>query len=206
MNTPKTGMRTILAAAAAGALVLGSAAGVSAAPKVPSPANGPMVTTVPVKFQSVSIKGHKPIDLNGLPADAAIKLRAKSLGKKDPAASVEVVLGVYDKKVGGTLVAGSESDTVTLDLRATKSKNVSFFAGDAVIAEVWEAGQLAVLAGAVEANGKAFICIAEADLVPSTTEKNSMLVNKRLGKAKGKAVRDCVRVIDSSVPTPPATS
>ena len=69
MNTNRTGMRTVLAAAAAGALIMGSAAGAMAAPASDKPA--PQAT---VKLQSVSINGHSPINVSTRDAQArAIK-------------------------------------------------------------------------------------------------------------------------------------
>jgi hypothetical protein len=192
-------MRTVLAAAAAGALILGSASGAAVAKGKPETKPAPQSTVKPVKLQSVSIKGHKPIDLAKVTDTSAIKLRAKVLGKKQADATVAVTLGVYEKRVGGTLVTGSETLIPTsLAMRVTKPKRVSFFAGDAVITQVWTEGQIGELAKAVEANGKAFICIASADLLPVTNERMSMGVKKRLGEAKGKAVRDCVKVINSN--------
>jgi hypothetical protein len=192
MNTTHRTTRALLASAAAGALVLGSATGAVAKGR-PDPKPQP-----PVKLQSVAIKGHAPIDLAKVTETSAIKLRAMALGKKQAASTVAVTLGVYDKRVGGTMVAGSESTAASLAQRATKPRNVSFFAGDAVITKVWTADQIAALAGAVKANGKAYICIATADLQPATNERLSTSVKKRLGLAKGKAVRDCVKVVNSA--------
>ena len=63
MNTTKTGMRTVLAAAAAGALILGSAGGSVAAPdKAKGPKSSASAETT-TKLQNVNIKGHKKIDL-----------------------------------------------------------------------------------------------------------------------------------------------
>jgi hypothetical protein len=188
-------MRTVLAAAAAGALVLGSASGAAVAKGKPETKPAPKST---VTLQSVSIKNHKPIDLAKVTDKSAIKLRAKVLGKKQEGATVAVTLGVYEKRVGGTLVTDSKSTSTSLAMRNTKPKQVSFFAGDAVITQVWTDDQIAALAGAVKANGKAFICIASADLTTVDNERMSMSVKKRLGLAKGKAVRDCVKVVNSS--------
>jgi hypothetical protein len=198
-------MRTVVAAAAAGALILGSASGAAVAKGKPETTPAPQSTVKqvkPVKLQSVSIKGHKPIDLAKVNEKSAIKLRAKVLGKKQEGATVDVTLAVYDKRVGGTMLKTdaltSESASKALEMRMTKPKRVSFFAGDAVITQVWTTDQIAALAGAVKTNGKAFICIATADVKPVTDERMSMGVKKRLGLAKGKAVRDCVKVINSA--------
>jgi hypothetical protein len=102
MNTNRTGMRTVLAAAAAGALILGSAGGAMAAKPDTKPA--PQTT---VKLQSVSIKGHKTIDVGVLPA-ATVKLRATIWDPANKYTSTETVtlqLAAFTKKVKGDPVA-----------------------------------------------------------------------------------------------------
>jgi hypothetical protein len=203
-------MRTVLAAAAAGALVLGSAGGAIADPgKAKGPKASASETTM-TKLQTVNIKRHKKIDLADLPE--SINLRAKVRYSKKVAAgdalqTVGLQLAVYDKKVGGTMVGGSESTASDLALKAkSKDRKNQFYAGSAVIADVWLPGQLAVLAGEVAENGKAYICISG---VTGEFNKYSQQTRKRLGmKADGsditmKTVRDCVKVVNSAAETTP---
>jgi hypothetical protein len=203
MTTTKH-MRTVLAAAAAGALVLGSAGGAIAKGK-PDTAPTPQTT---VKLQSVSIKGHSPLDLKGLTADstAAINLRAKVWDPKRAlkgTETVEVTLGVYAKKSDKTRITGTEfSDPVQLKLapgQTLTSKVKRFGVEPAVLTAVWDyATELVPAADLLTPGAKAYICIATADVVGVDGEKKSVMVQKRLGERKGKAVRDCVKVIDST--------
>ncbi len=205
-------MRTVLAAAAAGALILGSAGGVVAdpgkaqGPKKSTSASEPAMT----KLQTVRIKGHKKIDLadeNAL--QTQLKLRAKVRYSKkvsgtDALQSFEIKLGVFDKKVNGEFLKGSDSglpEQATVELKAkSKERKNQFYAGSAVIADVWTPEQINALAAAVEANGKAYICTYS---VPETFDKYSKQTRKRLGvNASGegisrKTVRDCVKVVNS---------
>ena len=187
--------RSLLAGAAAGALVLGSAAGVAAAKPSPRhPAKPAPQTSVTLK--TVSIKGHAPIDLAKAAPGAAIKLRAtvRDAAKKVPTTeTVDVTLAVYTKKVRGTKVAGTDSTMVKLALRpASANHRTRSYAGNAVLNTVWTADQLTSLKAALKPGDRAYACIATADLT-KVDEKQSTIVKKRLS-----TVRDCVKVIDSS--------
>ena len=202
-------MRTVIAAAAAGALVLGSAGGAMAHPGKSDKAKGPkMSNSAPVeKLQGVNIKRHKKIDLADVSATTALKLRAsvhnsKKVGASDARPTVGLTLAVYDKKVNGTMVAGSESEATDLALKERKkAKRNQFYAGSAVISQVWTPGQVAALASQVSSEGKAFICISG---VTEDFDKYSLQTRKRLGAnadgsdLKKKTVRDCVKVVNST--------
>ncbi len=208
MNTNRAGMRTVLAAAAAGALLLGSAGGAVAKGKpeaVPAPQKND-------RLVSVSIKGHSPIDLKTATPATAIKLRAKLWDpKKDSAATtVAVTLGVYTKKVNGdlfnlgttaapVLAPLSEETPLLLKGSDTTHKVKDYSATPAVqgaAPALWTADELGLLATALDPGEKAYICISAVTVSPDVNK--SMNVKKRLGLAKGKAVRDCVKVIDST--------
>ncbi|HEX6887875.1 MAG TPA: hypothetical protein VF143_07195 [Candidatus Nanopelagicales bacterium] len=213
MNTTKHGLRTVLAAVAAGTLVLGSAAGATAKGKpetVPAPQKNDRVV-------SVSIKGHAPINLATAPDAAAIKLRAKlwDPNKDSKATTISVKLGVYTKKVGGNLLnlgtveaplAAPLSQAVPLTLQpGDETRKVKDYAANPGVKgeppALWTAAQLGLVAAALDPGEKAYVCIAEVSVSPAT--KYSMQVKKRLGM-KGKAVRDCVKVIDSTPLAAPA--
>jgi hypothetical protein len=192
-------MRTVLAAAAAGALLLGSAGGAVAHP-AKSGKSHPAPNSI-VKLQSVSIKGHKPIDLAKVDATTALTLRASVRDPKNvvgPASTIDVTLGIFNKKVNGTQVDGTDSLPTTLVLKpTTESKKWKRFTGSAVLATVWDADQIGVLKELLKPGDKAYACIDEA--MPSfTVDKYSMQSKKRLAKGPKKPVRDCVKVIDST--------
>ena len=219
MNITTTGTRTVLAAAAAGALILGSAGGSVAAP---DKAQGPKAksTTQTTKLQNVNIKRHKKIDLaDADAAQTALKLRAKvryskKVSSEDALQSFEVKLGVFDKKVNGEFVEGSASgpgeppagaSEAMVELRTKKKekdRKNQFYAGDAVIADVWTSDQIGALATAVATNGKAYICTYSVD--NELFDAFSVQTRKRLGTtAEGtnytkKTVRDCVKVVNST--------
>lgn len=208
MNTTSA-LRSALAAVAAGALVLGSAGAATAHPKSPK-AKGPKpaatAEAVPsAKLAKVDIKRHKKIDLADVTATTAINLRAmvRYSAKVEQASALPsfgVVLAVYDKKVNGTRVGGSESTPALVELKArTKAKKNQFYKGSAVITEVWTTPQIAALAAAVKANGKAYICI---DSVDADFEKYSKQTRKRLNIDVKKPVRDCVKVVGELPPAP----
>ena len=195
MNTPKTGMRTVLAAAAAGALVLGSAAGVSA-----HPGKGKGPKTPKPQLQVVNIKGHSPLNVFDITTDdgTGMSLRALTLRATvrdrvkpvDPAATVQVTLDAFSKKVAGTELDGFDAFEVTLTPKSTKSKvNKRFEA-----TYTFTPDQAAALAGLLAVDATPYLCIADADVVGYDNETWSNQTKKRLGK-KGKAVRDCVKIV-----------
>jgi hypothetical protein len=209
MNTHTFGMRTVVAAAAAGALVLGSA-GVATAKGKPDTAPTPQST---VKLQSVSIKGHSPIDLQTVDlATAAINLRATVRDPKgvvktgEGAATVAVSLAIFTRKTGdpkkfkveGTDTILPAELTITDSSKGSKNKR---YVGSATLNKVWNGKQLAIVDGLVNPGGtKYYACISDADIVGFEGEARSTKVKKRLS-----TVRDCVRIVDSGVdPVQPA--
>jgi hypothetical protein len=195
MNT--TLLRSTLAAATAGALVLGSAAGAVAAP---GKGKGPK--TPKPSLTVVNIKGHAPLNVFDIVDDANgvslrdLKLRAtvrdKAKTSVDPAQdTVTITLDAYSKKVSGTELDGFDPITVTLARKNTKSKvNKRYQA-----THVFTTDEAAALAAVQAANPKAYLCISDADAVGYDAESQSKQTRKRLGK-RGKAVRDCVKIIN----------
>ncbi len=203
MTNMNAGMRTVLAAAAAGALVLGSAGGAAAHPHKSDRAQGPEASkSEPMsKLQTVRIKGHKKIDLAKVSETTALKLRAKvryseKVEAGDALASVGLKLAVYDRKFSKDMVPGSETaDPVALSLKVRKgAKKNQFYAGPAVILQEWSEAQVGVLAGEVAKDGKAFICLSDVD---EPFNKYSKQTRKRLDMDVKRPVRDCVKVVNS---------
>jgi hypothetical protein len=195
-------MRTVLVAAAAGALLLGSAGGAMAHPGK-SHKSHPAPNSV-VKLQSIGIKRHSPIDLAKVDATTALSLRASVRDPKNvvgPASTIAVTLGIFDKKVNGTQVDGTDSLPTTLVLKpTTESRNWKRFTASAVLATVWTPTQIGTLKDVLKPGDKVFACIDTA--TPSfEVDKYSVQSKKRLAKGVKKPVRECVKVIDSSVPT-----
>lgn len=201
MNTDKTGMRTVLAAAAAGALIMGSAAGAMATGK-PDSKPAPQTT---VKLQSVSIKGHKTIDVvTTNPATLlAINVRATVWDPKDVAKSTETVtftLAAYTKKVNGEEVKDVTPFESAALIVSRPTKKSDRFAGSVALS----ATTIAQLQTYLTKDAKTYLCVSDATVTPEVA-KYSMQVQKRLG-VKGPAtdakvkttVRDCVKVIDST--------
>ena len=221
MNTT---MRTILSAAAAGALVIGTASGSFAAP---DKAKGPKAK---LQLASVSIHGHSPINFWDVSADPTkntvrtLKLRATVVDKKDVlvspadvaidatkvAATVLVDVSEFTKKGRKAVVPGAVTLTdVSLAMTREKRKSKNFRA-EYTFTPQQQADIKAYLAAkaAAVAPGtkvpKTYICIADADVVGAaegTTVTNSQQTKKRLGTSKGKAVRDCVQLIDKDPTT-----
>jgi hypothetical protein len=199
MTTTKH-MRTVLAAAAAGALVLGSAGGAIAKGKpdtVPSQKGDRLV--------SVSIKGHAPIDIAdfaSLPEGAGIPLRAKLWDpKRDSAATtVSVTVGLFTKKVRGSVfqVAGGDAPPATavplvLDAADAKRK-VKDYRATAVLkgaGAVWTPEQLTAVGVELAPDERAYICISSVEVSPTTPFSTKV-------KKRTTTVRDCVKLIDTT--------
>lgn len=196
MNT-NSAMRTALAAVAAGALVLGSA---GAATADPGKAKGPKARAAKPSLTVVNIKGHSPLNVFDLVADANgvslrdLKLRAtvRDKAKQVPADStVTIFLDAYSKKVQGEQLENFDPISVTLVPKATRSKvNKRYEAR-----HTFTPDEAAALAAVQAANPKAYLCISDADLAGYDAESQSKQTRKRLGK-RGKAVRDCVKIIN----------
>ena len=199
-------MRTVLAAAAAGALVLGSAGGAIADP---GKAKGPKASASAemTKLQNVNIKRHKKIDLADVKAEnVTFNLRAKVRYMKktemtDTLSSFGVDLAFFDKKVnrantGEDVVKAASGD---VRLKTTKTTKNKFYAGST--AEIsMEALETAVVDGA----GKAYLCISGVTVPEDFKfDKFSQQTRMRLGEnANGdtlkKTVRDCVKIVNSA--------
>ncbi len=94
-------MRTVLAAAAAGALVLGSAGGATAHPHKSDKAKGPKASASEptTKLQNVNIKRHKKIDLADVTVESKLNLRAKvHNSKKVKAADAPESTNIFKRK------------------------------------------------------------------------------------------------------------
>jgi hypothetical protein len=183
MNTPKTGIRTILAAAAAGALVLGSAAGVSAAPKVPSPAQGPKAGSMQLRMVDVH---NGFINVNPAAKHRDLKLKANvwdSVKASNPT-HVDIVLAQYDKKgVKSTENIKFAEQTVALTLKGKAKKSQNYRA-------VLKGADVAAAVTGLAVGDSILICLADADLMGGTNVKdNKKQVTKKIG-------RDCVKVVN----------
>jgi hypothetical protein len=198
-------MRTVLAAAAAGALVLGSAGGAMAHPHTSDKARGSTASEPVSRLLNVNIKRHEKIDLADVTDTTALRLRAKVHNSKkvkaeDALESVHVTLAVYDRKFSVDAVKDSESTEAELTLKVKrKAQRNQFYAGSAVISQVWGEDQVAALAAAVAEDGKAYICISG---VTEDFDRYSKQTRKRLDMGVKRPVRDCVKVVNSAVVTP----
>jgi hypothetical protein len=185
-------MRTVLAAAAAGALLLGSAGGAMATAK-DKPAPAP-------KVQSVSIHGHSPVNVFSVDSAREITLRATlryASGKtpeKGKAPATEVWLDTFSKKVAGTPILTPDTPTIKEPLvwAWQNKKDVRYTTAFKLTADEVTSLQAAV-AEATKTQTKVYLCIS--DVAAADVTDMSTKVMKRLGE-KGKAVRDCVRVIN----------
>lgn len=198
MNTTKNATRSLLAAGTAGVLLVGGASGAMAHGNH-RPAPAPQKT---VRILTVDIARHAPIDLAKVTPTTSLRLRSAVWDPKrvvPKTATVDMTLAIYTKRVGGTKVAGTDSTATSLALKSTRSaKKLKFYGGSAVLSSVWTADQIAALKTALTPGKRLFACVSSADLVGVTGETSSTQVKKRLGTAKGKAVRECVAVVDST--------
>jgi hypothetical protein len=193
MNTNRTGMRTFLAAAAAGALIMGSAAGAMATPK-DKPADKPGY----VQLTKVDFHRHSPVNVYTNLADptksavtrdlvlrATVRDTAKATGA-DPT-SVKVTVAQYTKK-HGDFVLGGFTKEVTLDLNKTK-KNEKTYKGT-VLGTDLKTAFASLLAG-----GMAYVCIDNA--VVSAPEGVTVANDRKMVTKKEKG-GDCVRIINQA--------
>lgn len=205
MKRHTSATRTLLVAAAAGALVAGSAGGAVAQPAKAGGSKADQPVAAETKLRHVNIKRHRTLDLAKADATTALKLRASvrnssRVSASEALPSFGISLGVFDKKVNGTLVEGTvASDPATVSLKERKRKrSLQRYSGDAVLASVWSPQALADLAESLEPGDKAYICI---DDVTEDFDGYSRQARKRLDIDVKRPVRDCVKVIDST-PTP----
>jgi hypothetical protein len=197
MNTTGKGMRTLLVAAASGALVLGSVAGATAAP-------GRKSNDKPV-LQVVNIAGHTPLNVFDVSlADGTtmsvrpLTLRATVRYRRmtPPLPTISVTLDAYSKKVRGTdLTPEPAITTVTLQPKATGSKVNTYYQTTYRFTEAEAQAMKAVLAS----SKKAYLCIAAADVTGYTYPNGwdwSTQTRKRLNIGNVRPVRECVRIIN----------
>jgi hypothetical protein len=189
-------MRTVLAAAAAGALVIGSASGAAIAKPAKKQAAVP-------RIQSVSIWGHSPVNVHTIDSAREIKVRATVRYAKDEAPqsaatspTASVTLAAYAKKVqlpAVVPIAGPmAAETLLFHSSSQKDlrlRTVGYKLDPAEIAALQDA-----VRAAQDAKTKVYLCISDVDVAGVTAM--STKVTKRVAPTKGKAVRDCVKVID----------
>jgi hypothetical protein len=197
MNTTGKGMRTLLVAAAAGALVLGSVAAATAAP-------GGKPNDKPV-LQVVNIAGHSPLNVFDVSvsdgttmSDRPLTLRAtvRYRAMTPPLPTSSVTLDVYSKKVRGTdLTPGTAITTVTLQPKVTGSKVNTYYQATHQFTGAEAQAMKSVLA----TSKRAYLCIATADVTGYTYPNGwdwSTQTRKRLNIGNVKPVRECVKIID----------
>ena len=188
-------MRTVLAAAAAGALIMGSAAGAMAAPE-DKPAPKPQI-------QSVSIHGHSPVNVWSVDSAREIQLRATvryakgTTPAKGSAPATQVWLGTFTKRVAGTPIATTPSNPFikvdALDVRSQNKRDARYTKTFKLTAPEVTSLQAAVTA-ATNTQTKVYLCISNV-ATEGVTERSNKVEQRLVGK-KGKPVRDCVKVIN----------
>ena len=178
MNTTKHGVRGLLASAAAGALLLGSA-GIAAADTA-------LVATSPapvVKVQKVDIHRHSPVNLD---RNGKIKLRL-TVRATDPASvtAATVTLGQYLNRFQ-VAPNGTFTTTATLTSRVVKGHEVR-------LKGVVEASSLAGLA--LQDGQSATLCVSDVVTTPTAANAWSWQTQKRLAMTGvKKPVRECVKI------------
>jgi len=195
-------MKFLVAAATAGALVAGSAAGAMAAPLVAKPSKKAAPTVV---LKSVDLKRHSAINFANvnLATDSPIRVTARfkdSSGNGLNASSTfEVTLAEYTRKVGGRRAAMPTVSPVTADLTWTRGKKSKLFSG------VVESDQLRTISEQLKAapeGTSALLCLSSI----SPEHARSTKMKKRLDSNDRIAVGDCVRLVYKAPTTPPADS
>lgn len=186
MNTTKNGMRSVLAAAAAGALVIGSASGAMATPN-----HGHHVAkgqAAYMQLTKVDIHRHSPINVNAAAVTRDLKVRAtvRDTDKVNDPASVTVVLASYDKRKGAVTAAATPI-TVNLALKRTKHK-AKDYVGTVAAADL----KAAVNAANLAVGSKILLCIQSADLTATagTVRPDAKQVTKKENGG------DCVRIVN----------
>jgi hypothetical protein len=212
-------MRTVLSAAAAGALVIGAAGASVAVPASGGHGRGHAKATL--TLSNVGIHDHSAInfwDISATGTDSvrSLKVRATVKDKKDvlgdPAPTVEVDLGEFTRvkapKKRPALVPVVPSVAALDDLvlpMLVEKKNSKYFAveytfsqaqKDAIRAHLLEKAAAATAAGVkVE---RTYLCIIDADVTGApvdVTVSNSKQSRNRLLASKGNHQRQCVQLI-----------
>ncbi|HYO17241.1 MAG TPA: hypothetical protein VES02_01050 [Dermatophilaceae bacterium] len=197
MNTTGKGMRTLLVAAAAGALVLGSVAGATAAP-------GRKSNDKPV-LQVVNIAGHSPLNVfdvssadgttmsvRPLTLRATVRYRAMT----SPLPTISVTLDAYSKKVRGTdLTPGASITTLALQPKLTGSTVNTYYQATHLFSVVEAEAMKAALATST----RAYLCISTADVTGYAYPNGwdwSTQTRRRLNIGNVKPARECVKIIN----------
>ena len=190
-------MRTLLVAAAAGALVLGSVAGATAAP-------GGKSNDKPV-LQVVNIVGHSPLnvfdvstlDLTTMsvrPLTLRATVRYKAM--TPPLPTISVTLDVYSTKVWGNDLTRSGSITkVTLEPKLTGSTVNTYYQATHPFTDAEAVAMKAALA----TSKRAYLCISTADVTGYTYPNGwdwSTQTRERLNIGNVKPARECVKIIN----------
>jgi hypothetical protein len=196
MNTTGKGMRTLLVAAAAGALVLGSVAGATAAP-------GRKSNDKPV-LEVVNIVGHSPLNVFDVITDltttsvrpltlrATVRYRAMT----PPLPTISVTLDAYSSKVWGKDLTPSGSITkVTLEPKLTGSTVNTYYQATHPFTDAEAKAMKDVLA----TSKRAYLCISTADVTGYTYPNGwnwSTQTRERLNIGNVKPARECVKIIN----------
>ena len=214
MTTNRIGVKFLIAAATAGALIAGSAPGAIAAPPVAKPGKK---TTPTVVLKSVDIKGHSALDFYAAtPPTLKVTARVKDAGRALKANALTVTLAEYTKKVGGQRV----DPGVSVEVRLGKWKGgTSKYASGSVTFD--DAQVTAFKARLTAAQKPLLLCLSNVGSLGNTTVTPSTKMEKRLDNGGVISVGDCVSLVykapmpttpppsDSSIPpanTPPITT
>jgi hypothetical protein len=197
MNTTGKGMRTLLVAAATGALVLGSVAGATAAPGT-KPNDKPVLQVVniaghsPLNVFDVSIADGTTMSVRPLTLRATIRYRAMT----PPLPTISVTLDAYSTKVWGKDLTPSGSITkVTLLPKLTGSSVNTYYQAT----HSFTVAEAEAMKAALATSKKAYLCISTADVTGYTYPNGwdwSTQTRKRLNMGNVKPVRECVKIIN----------
>lgn len=198
-------MRTLLVAAAAGALALGSVAGATAAP-------GRKANDKPV-LQVVNIVGHSPLNVFDVTMDKTtmsvrpltVRATVRYNGVTPPLPTISVTLDAYSKKVRGTdLTKETAIISMTLNPKITRSKVNTHYQATHQFKEAEATAMKAALATST----RAYLCISTADVTGYDYPNGwdwSTQTRMRMNIDNVKPVRECVRIINID-PTKTATT
>ncbi len=190
-------MRTLLVAAAAGALVLGSVAGATAAPGT-KPNDKPVLQVVniaghtPLNVFDVSIADGTTMSVRPLTLRATVRYRAMT----PPLPTISVTLDAYSKKVRGTdLTPGTSITTVTLQPKLTGSRVNTYYQAT----HTFTLDEANAMKAALATSKRAYLCIWTADVTGYTYPNGwdwSIQTRERLNIGNVKPARECVKIIN----------
>jgi hypothetical protein len=189
MNITTTGTRTVLAAAAAGALILGSAGGSVAAP---DKAQGPKDPKPGfVKITKVDIHKHKKINLDEPYGDLMLRVKVRdTTGTENPDPYVEgVTLALFASKKAEEPIAETGTVDASENGMKERGKKKKWYTYK-FVASGSDIGGLTL----PEGMDKAFLCISA---VTTDVDMMSRQTKQRLSDdGVKKTVRECVKVYD----------